>query len=60
MWSMMLVGDVAMMMSPRADVSWYRSGPCRRVKKVPDAWRCVKKVLATWRRVKKFVGAWSA
>ena len=48
MWSMMLVGDVAVMMSPRADVSWCKSG----------TWRHVKKVLGMWRRVKKFVDAW--
>ena len=58
MWSMMLAGDVVVMTSPRADVSWYKSGPWRRVKKVPGAWRCVKKVLGAWRRVKKFVSAW--
>ena len=51
MWSMMLAGDVVVMMSPRADVSWNRSGPWRRVKKVPSAWRRVKKVLGAWKRV---------
>ena len=41
---MMLASDVVVITSPRADVSWYRSGPWRRVEKVPGAWRCVKKV----------------
>ena len=45
---MMSVGDVAVMTSPRADISWCRFG----------AWRCVKKVLSVWRRVKKVLGAW--
>ena len=48
MWSMMSAGDVAVMTSLRADVSWCRFG----------AWRRVKKVLGAWRRVKKFVDAW--
>ena len=48
MWLMMSAADVAVMTSPRADVSWCRSG----------AWRRVKTVLGTWRCVKKFVGAW--
>ena len=50
MWSMMSAGDVAVMTSPRADVSWCRYGECKRVKKVPGGWRCVR----------KFVGVWSA
>ena len=40
-------GDVTVMTSPKADVSWCRSGAWRRVKKVRQ-------------RVKKFVNAWSA
>ena len=60
MWLMMSVGDVAVMTSPRADVSWCRYGECKRVKKVPGAWRRVKRVLGAWRCVRKFVGAWSA
>ena len=44
----MSVGDVAVMTSPRANVSWCRSG----------AWRHVKNVFGASRRVKKFVGVW--
>ena len=51
MWTMMSAGDVAVMTSPRVDVSWRRSGAWRRVKKVLDAWRCVKKFVDAWRRV---------
>ena len=48
MWTMMSASDVAVMTSPRADVSW-----CKFV-----AWRHVRKVLSAWRHVKKFVDVW--
>ena len=58
MWTMMSAGDVAVMMSPRANVSWCKFVAWRHVRKVLGAWRHVKKVLGVWRRVKKFVDAW--
>ena len=48
---MMTLADVAVMTSPRADVSWCRSGAWRRVKKVLGAWRCVKKFVGMWKHV---------
>ena len=33
MWTITTVGDVAVMMSPRADVSWCRSSMWKHVKK---------------------------
>ena len=53
MWSMMLVGDVAMMMSPRADVSWYRSGPWRRVEVREESTRRVEACEEVRRRVER-------
>ena len=38
MWTMMSTGDVAVMTSPRADVSWCRSGAWRHVKKFVGVW----------------------
>ena len=35
-------GDVAVMTSPRADVSRCRSGTCKRVKKDVDTWKRVE------------------
>ena len=58
MWTMMSVGDVAVMTSPRANVNWCRSGAWRRVKNVVSTWRRVKNVVGAWRRVKKFVSVW--
>ena len=58
MWTMMSAGDVAVMTSPRADVSWCKFVAWRHVRKVLGSWRHVKKVLGVWRRVKKFVDAW--
>ena len=60
MWSMMPVGDVAVITSPRANVSWCRFGAWRHVKKVLGAWRRVKRVLGAWRRVKNFIGTWKS
>ena len=48
MWTMMSVGDVAVMTSLRADVSRCRSGVCRRVKKDVGSWRCVQKAFGVW------------
>ena len=58
MWLMMSAGDVAVMPSLRADVSWCKSGTWRHMRKVLSGWRHMKKVLGVWRRVKKFVDAW--
>ena len=48
MWTMMSASDVAVMTSPRTDVSRCRSGVCRRVKKDVGAWRCVQKAFGAW------------
>ena len=44
-------GDVAVMTSPRADVSRCRSGVCRRVKKDVGAWKRVEVRAEGFRRV---------
>ena len=48
---MMSIGDMVVMTSPRADVSWCISGTWRHVKKVLGAWRCVKKFVGAWKHV---------
>ena len=50
---MMSAGDVAVMTSLRANVSWCKSSAWKRVKKVLDARRSVEKVLGTWKRVER-------
>ena len=45
--------DVAVLTSPRVDLSWCKSGAWRRVKKVLDTWRHVKKFVDAWKRVER-------
>ena len=53
MWTMMSADDVAVMTSPRANVSKCRFGACRRVKKDVGAWQRVQKAIGAWRRVER-------
>ena len=48
MWTMMSAGDVAVMTSPRADISKCRFGACKSVKKEVGAWRPVRKAFGAW------------
>ena len=49
----MSAGDVAVMTSPRADISRCRSGACRRVKKDVSAWKHVEVRAEGFRRVER-------